>query len=101
MNSAARSTVAAPIHSSVQRLAIVTPSWVGDSIMATPVFRAARHVFPNAKIFGVMRPGLDQILDGSDWFDELIVGGMKGLAGPWRLAGQMKKHGADAVLLLP
>src|SRR5436190_5616300 len=92
---------AAPIGGNVSCLAIVCPSWVGDTVMATPVFRAARAALPQARIVGVMRRGLDEVLAGSPWFDEMIVCEMKGLLGPMRLAKALKSRKAQAVLLLP
>jgi heptosyltransferase-2 len=82
-------------------IAIILPSWVGDTVMATPVLRAVRTHLPNAKLIGVMRPGLDEVLRGSPWLDQLIVRNFKGVAGPWRIAGAIRAAGADAVLLLP
>ena len=84
------------------RIVVVCPSWVGDCVMATPVYRVLRQALPNAKIAGVMRPGLDEILHGTPWFDELIVCEMKGLLGPLRLAKAIRgANEAGAVVLLP
>lgn len=101
MNAAESSTSPAPISREVKGLAIVCPSWVGDSVMATPVFRAARAALPDSRIVGIMRRGLNEVLAGTKWLDEMIVCEMKGLLGPMRLAGAIKRCGAEAVLLLP
>ncbi|MCH7573157.1 MAG: lipopolysaccharide heptosyltransferase II, partial [Planctomycetes bacterium] len=42
----------------IDRIVIVLPSWVGDSVMATPILRAIRQVFQKAHLAGIMRPGL-------------------------------------------
>lgn len=89
----------APSLAVVERLAIVCPSWVGDCVMATPVYRAMRQAIPRARISGIVRPGLQDVLSGLTWFDELIACEMKGALGPLRLARALK--GADAVFLLP
>ena len=69
--------------------------------MATPVLRAVREALPAARILGVMRRGLDDVLRGNRWLDETIVCDMKGLAGPLRLANAISRFNAQAVLLLP
>jgi heptosyltransferase-2 len=53
-------------------IAVFIPNWLGDLVMATPAFRAIRRRFGReAKIVGILRPYLTDMLGGSDWFDEL------------------------------
>jgi heptosyltransferase II len=85
----------------IRCLAIVLPSWIGDTVMATPVLRAMRTALPKARIVGVMRRGLDEILRGTPWLDEMVVCDMKGLGGVVRLAQSIRRVNADAVFLLP
>ncbi len=47
------------------------PNWVGDVVMATPGFRALRAAFPDARITLQLRPGLEPLLAGAPWFDEV------------------------------
>ena len=51
-----------PIPVQAQRIAVVCPSWVGDTVMCTPVLRALRNARPSARITAVVRPGLDELL---------------------------------------
>ena len=90
-----------PIPRDVQCLAIICPSWVGDTVMATPVFRAARAARPKARLIGIMRRGLNEVLAGTPWFDEMINCEMKGVLGPIRLGKVLRQCGAEAILLLP
>ncbi len=90
-----------PIPSDIDRLVIVFPSWVGDSVMATPLLRATRGQLPKAEITGVLRPGIDELLAGLRWFDATAVVETKGIAGPARLARQIRRFRPQAVLLLP
>lgn len=48
------------------------PNWTGDLIMATPGFRALRAGFPGARLVLHVRPGLEPLLAGSPWFDEVL-----------------------------
>jgi len=84
-----------------QRIVVVMPSWVGDTVMATPVLRALREHRPEAHLAAVCRPGLEQLLDGCPWLDALLACRMKGGAGVFRLAKAIRAHKPDAVLLLP
>jgi heptosyltransferase-2 len=85
----------------VERLVVVCPSWVGDCVMATPTLRALRHALPDARITLLARPGLDALLTGAPWFDEIIVATNHGLLDPVRLAARIRDLHADAALLLP
>lgn len=53
------------------KIAVFLPNWLGDVAMATPTLRALRQRFgPDAKIVGIMRPYLADVLKGTDWLDE-------------------------------
>ncbi len=83
------------------RIAIVCPSWVGDTIMATPVYRAVRAARPDAKLWLVCRPGIDELLTGAPWPDGLIVGDARHTAGLFGIARAVRERGTEALLLLP
>jgi heptosyltransferase II len=54
-------------------LAIFLPNWVGDLVMATPTLRAVRRHFGSAaRIVGILRPQLAELLAGTQWLDEQI-----------------------------
>ncbi len=90
-----------PIPSTTKRLVIFCPSWVGDSVMATPVLRAAREALPGACITAVVRPGLDDLLAGAPWLDETVAIETKALLGPLAVARRLRRRRPDASLLLP
>jgi heptosyltransferase-2 len=53
------------------RIAVFLPNWLGDMVMATPMLRAIRRHFGlDARIVGIMRPYLSEVLGGTDWIDE-------------------------------
>src|SRR5271157_625444 len=85
-------------------LAIFLPNWVGDLVMATPTLRAVRrHFGPSARVVGILRPQLAELLDGSDWLDELLPldphSGQK-QHGRLALIGRMRRQRFDMALLL-
>jgi heptosyltransferase II len=53
------------------KIAVFLPNWLGDVAMATPALRAMRrHFGPTARIVGIMRPYLADVLAGAEWLDE-------------------------------
>ena len=89
-----------PTPDKPRRLLVVMPSWVGDAVMATPALRRIRDALPGAFIGALARPGIDQILDGSDYFDELHVDRASGVLGPKLVAAKLRPRRYDTALLL-
>jgi heptosyltransferase-2 len=54
------------------KIVVFCPNLIGDTVMATPTFRAIRRGFPDATIVGVIKSRVAPTLDGTRWFDELI-----------------------------
>jgi heptosyltransferase II len=53
------------------KIAAFLPNWLGDLAMATPTLRALRrHFGPQARIVGILRPYLADVLAGAAWLDE-------------------------------
>ncbi len=72
--------------------------------MATPTLRAVRRFFgPSARISGILRPQLAELLDGSDWLDEQVPfdpdSGQKEY-GRLALIGRLRRQHFDLALLL-
>jgi heptosyltransferase-2 len=82
------------------RLLVVMPSWVGDAVMATPTLRALRTRFKGTFIGGLVRPGIDQLLAGTDFFDELHVERASGVMGPKFVAAKVRPRRYGAAILL-
>jgi len=55
------------------KILVVQPSWVGDSIMATPTLRAIRELFPTAHIAYLMRRYVKPLYGGMPWADQIIT----------------------------
>lgn len=49
------------------------PSWVGDTVLATPALAAIRRTWPNRRLILLLRPHLADLLAGSDLADDLIT----------------------------
>ncbi len=95
-----------PVNSHTRRmnLGIFLPNWVGDTVMATPTLRALRnHLGPAARITGILRPYLADVLAGTHWLDEQIFYNPRakdrGLRS-WSLLKQLRARQFDAIVLL-
>ncbi len=56
---------------SVRSILVRAPNWVGDVVMATPGLRALRRRYEDARIVVQVRPGLEGILHGAPYVDEV------------------------------
>lgn len=83
------------------RLLVVLPSWVGDCVMATPTLRLIRDAFRGSFIGGLMRPGLDELLNGAGFFDEMHVERASGVMGPKFAAAKVRPRRYDTAILFP
>ncbi len=68
--------------------------------MATPTLRLIRSRLPGIFIGGLVRPGIDQVLAGTDFFDELHVDRAAGVMGPKHAAAKVRPRRYDTALLL-
>lgn len=86
------------------KLGVFLPNWIGDVVMATPALRALRtHLGPSARLYGVMRPYVADVLAGTPWLDELLFFAPKSpdreLRG-FALIGKLRRLKLDAVVLM-
>ncbi len=82
-------------------LLVVCPTWVGDTVMATPVYRALREQLPQARLIALVQPGLEEILEGCAWFDERVAARRGGALGALRARRHISRIKPHAALLLP
>jgi heptosyltransferase-2 len=83
---------------------IFLPNWIGDAVMATPTLRALRKQFPRpARLVGILRPYVADVLAGTSWLDELILYDPQrhwGEQSSWSLVRELRRRRLDAVVLL-
>jgi heptosyltransferase-2 len=82
------------------RLLVVCPSWLGDCVMATPTLRRLREGLPGAFIGILVRPGMDELLGGLPYFDEVHVARASGVMGPKFVAAKVRPRRYDCAVLL-
>jgi heptosyltransferase-2 len=88
------------------KILIVQPNWVGDAVMATPMLRATRELYPNSHISYLMRRYVKPLYTGMPWPDQLITyrtGKTKAKAGKgtFDLAARLRAGKFDLAILLP
>jgi heptosyltransferase II len=83
------------------RVLMFMPSWLGDTVMATPTLRLLRQHLPQSTIVALVRPGIDDLLAGLDWLDDVLVADRTALLGPAKTASRLMAFKFDAALLLP
>lgn len=95
----------APAH-----VVVILPRWVGDVVMSTPMLRAvASHLAADraagtARITAVMRPGFDELLEGTGWIDRVIHYDRRGRDPSVRFGAvvrRLRADRADAILIVP
>ncbi len=84
----------------VETLAVRCPNWVGDVVMATPVFDCLRRSLPQARIIGVMKRSAQGIVRDGPWFDDLVDGNDKTWTGFRHMRRQLKALSPESAILL-
>jgi len=84
----------------VQTLVVRCPNWVGDIVMATPVFDCLRENLPGARIIGMLKKNAQGVVRDSPWFDGFIEGNDKSWAGFQHMRKELRAWKPDAAILL-
>ena len=85
----------------INTLLVFCPNWVGDVVMATPVFQCLRQNFPDAKIIGIIRKYARGVVEDSPWFDRIVDSNDKTYNGFFKLVCNIRRFRPDAAILLP
>ncbi|GAM07930.1 ADP-heptose--LPS heptosyltransferase 2 [Geobacter sp. OR-1] len=92
-------------RSSIRKILIRATNWIGDAVMTLPAIGTVRAAFPEARITILANQMVAGLFSPHPWVDEVLVydrkGRHKGLAGRFRLAAELRRHGFDLALLLP
>ncbi|CAN5747430.1 lipopolysaccharide heptosyltransferase II [soil metagenome] len=83
------------------RVLVFLPTWLGDTVMATPALRLLRETMPGAVIVGLVRAGMDDLLAGSDLLDDVVRAEGRSVTGPAKTAARLVPLRLDAALILP
>lgn len=76
------------------------PNWVGDIVMATPVFESLRANYPDAEITALVRPYARGIIEHSPWIDHIVDCDDKSVKGLLKIRQHLFGKEGQAGLLL-
>ncbi|MBW2439500.1 MAG: lipopolysaccharide heptosyltransferase II [Deltaproteobacteria bacterium] len=80
---------------------VFCPNWVGDVVMATPVFKCLRQNYPDARIIGLIRGYARGVVEDAPWFDQLIEMNDKTWRGFVRLVFRIRRLKGQIAVVLP
>jgi lipopolysaccharide heptosyltransferase II len=90
---------------SVPRILIVAPNWIGDTLLAQPLFARLRKKLPNAVIDAIAPPWTAPVLrrmpEISDVIEAPFLHGKLELRARWRLGRSLRAHQYDEAIVLP
>ena len=82
------------------KIFIRCPNWVGDVVMATPVFKCIRQNFPDAHITAGIRKYAYGVIEDGPWFDSVLFCEDKTLGGLYRTCMDVRSRRFDKAVLL-
>ena len=84
-------------------IAIVQTAFIGDVILATPLFEAARRSCPDERIIAVVRSGCENLVENNPFVDTIETwdkrGADRGIVGLIRFAGRLRRLGVTTALI--
>ncbi len=87
----------------INTIAIFQTSFIGDSVLTTPLIKKTAKLFPDAKIVVITRPQTQDIFRPLKEVSQIILNDKKGwnkIAGVWKTAKAIRDTHAD-ILLVP
>lgn len=87
----------------IRKIGIFQTSFIGDSVLTTPLIQKTKKLFPDTQIVVITRPQTEDIFKPLPEVSEVILNDKRGwnkIAGVWKTAKAIKKSGID-ILLVP
>ena len=85
----------------IKKIIVRCPNWVGDIVMATPVYDSVRLTWPDAEIVGLVRNYAVDVLSGGPWFDRVVGLDDGSKEGKKQQTAMVKEFGPDVAIVLP
>lgn len=87
----------------IRRILVRAPNWIGDAVMCEPALRGIRSLFPEAELTVLAKPAIAELFLAYPGLTRVLVyedkGIHAGLSGKWALAGTLRRHRFDLVIL--
>jgi lipopolysaccharide heptosyltransferase II len=88
----------------MNNILVINVNWLGDAVFSTPVFKALKENFPNARISCLCVPRVQKVLEFCPYIDEIIIYDEKQTHfwpwNKWSLISQLRKRSFDAAFIL-
>ncbi len=88
----------------MNNILVVNVNWLGDAVFSTPVFKALKDNFPQARVSCLCVPRVQEVLKYCSFIDEFIVYDEKGRHqwpwAKWSLIGDLRRRSFDVTFLL-
>lgn len=88
----------------MKKILVVEVNWLGDVIFSSPLFKALKQQFPNAKISCLAVPRVKEILESCPGVDDIILydekGNDRGLLAKLRLVQRLHREHFDIAFIL-
>jgi len=84
-----------------ETIIVFCPNWVGDVVMATPVFDCLRRHYRAARIIGVIRGYAAGVIADGPWFDEIIQLNDKQIGGFLAAVRAVRAAEPDMAIVMP
>ena len=84
----------------IKTLAVRCPNWVGDIVMATPVFECLRTNLPQVRIVAIVKKMAKGILGDCPWIDGFVDGNDKSWSDFLQMRRQLLAERPDSAILL-
>jgi predicted lipopolysaccharide heptosyltransferase III len=82
----------------MQNILVIKLRYLGDVLLATPVLRALRERFPQARLTAAVNRGTEDMLKGSPDIDDVLVVERTGPAGQWQFIRELRRRRFDCVV---
>jgi heptosyltransferase-2 len=86
--------------SSVSRLLVRAPNWLGDAVMSLPALRSIRQLFLRAHITVAARPSVAELYSRESAVDQVVAYAARGLRAKRAFATALRAHRFDCAILL-
>lgn len=86
--------------SSVSKVMVRAPNWLGDAVMSLPALRQTRATFSKAHLAVVARPSVAELYARESSVDQVIPYAPRGLRGKWAFAAGLRAEHFDCAILL-
>ncbi len=88
----------------MNRILVVNVNWIGDVVFTSPVFKALRKTYPQARITCLALPRVKEILESIPEIDDIVLYDERkkdrGLFAKWKLIRHLRQQKFDIAFLL-